>query len=251
MTNRPRARSRRGKSSAHFSLARATSLCFLPPMIRAALFDFDGIVIDSHDAHERSWMMLAEELGTTFTRAQFKATFGQRNQSILPWLGWAEAADAVRIQSLGDRKEHLYREILRAEGIDPLPGAIELLGSLNRAGIPCVIGTSTPRANVDCVLELTGLGGHFQTIVAAEDVSRGKPDPEVFVTGARRCGVEPACAVVFEDAHAGLRAAKAGGMKAVAVTTTHPAPSLATEAPDLIVDSLAEIDIARLRSLWA
>lgn len=219
-------------------------------MLQAAIFDFDGVVIDSHDAHERSWRMTAEELGTTFTTAQFKATFGQRNESILPWLGWAAADDPGRIQQLGDRKEELYREILRAEGIEPLPGVVALLAALRDAAIPCAIGTSTPRANVECVLGLTGLAPFFQSIVAAEDVTRGKPDPQVFLTGARRLGAGPAAAVVFEDAHAGLRAAKAGGMKAVAVTTTHPAASLAAESPDLIVDSLAEIDLARLRSLW-
>ncbi len=219
-------------------------------MLHAAIFDFDGIVIDSHDAHEQSWRLLADELGTTFTREQFKATFGQRNQSILPWLGWADAADTSRVQQLGDRKELLYREILRREGIAPLPGVPALLSDLQAAGIPCAIGTSTPRANVDCVLELTGLGPFFQTVVAAEDVSRGKPDPEVFLACAARLGATAADAVVFEDAHAGLRAAKNGGMKAVGVTTTHPADSLATENPDLIVDSLAEIDLPRLRGLW-
>ena len=92
--------------------------------LSAVIFDFDGVVIDSHEAHERSWFMLAEELGQTLTRETFVSTFGQRNESILPFLGWAEEGDRERIQQLGDRKESLYREILRADGIEPLPGVV-------------------------------------------------------------------------------------------------------------------------------
>ncbi|RYD63159.1 MAG: HAD family phosphatase, partial [Verrucomicrobiaceae bacterium] len=125
--------------------------------LSAVIFDFDGVVIDSHEAHERSWFMLAEELGQTLTRETFVSTFGRRNESILPFLGWAKEDDREHIQQLGDRKEVLYREILRAVGIEPLPGVVSLLENLKKEGIPCAIGTSTPRANVECVLELTGL----------------------------------------------------------------------------------------------
>jgi beta-phosphoglucomutase family hydrolase len=218
--------------------------------LSAVIFDFDGVVIDSHEAHERSWFLLAEELGQTLTRETFVSTFGQRNESILPFLGWAEEGDRERIQQLGDRKESLYREILRADGIEPLPGVVALLEDLKSNGIPCAIGTSTPRANVECVLDLTGLGGLFRDIAASEDVSRGKPDPEVFLKAAAKLGAAPAECVVIEDAHVGIRAAKAAGMKAVAVTTTHAAESLAPEAPDRIEASLETVDVSFLRGLW-
>lgn len=218
--------------------------------LAAVIFDFDGVVIDSHEAHERSWFALAAELGKELARETFVSTFGQRNESILPFLGWAEQGDRERIQQLGDRKEGLYREILRAEGIEPLPGVEALLENLAAAGIPCAIGTSTPRANVECVLEITGLGGFFQDIAASEDVTRGKPDPEVFLKAAAKLGAEPADCVVIEDAHVGIRAARAAGMKAVAVTTTHPAESLAPEMPDRIEASLATVNVSYLRDLW-
>jgi beta-phosphoglucomutase family hydrolase len=218
--------------------------------LAAVIFDFDGVVIDSHEAHERSWFALAAELGRELTRETFVSTFGQRNESILPFLGWADEGDRERIQQLGDRKEGLYREILRAEGIEPLPGVVALLEDLAAAGIPRAIGTSTPRANVECVLEITGLGGLFQDIAASEDVSRGKPDPEVFLKAAAKLGAVPFRCVVIEDAHVGIRAAKAAGMKTLAVTTTHPAGSLAPEAPDRIEESLEPVDTAFLRALW-
>lgn len=218
--------------------------------LTAVIFDFDGVVIDSHLAHEQSWFALADELSQPMTRETFVSTFGQRNESILPLLGWAAEGDLETIQRLGDRKEELYRAILRAEGIEPLPGVVALLGDLKQQGIPCAIGTSTPRANVECVLELTGLGGFFQDVAASEDVSRGKPDPEVFLKAAAKLGAEPSCSVVIEDAHVGIRAAKSAGMKSVAVTTTHPAASLAEEAPDRIVATLEAVDVRYLRELW-
>ncbi len=218
--------------------------------LSAVIFDFDGVVIDSHEAHGRSWFSLAAELGKELSQETFHATFGQRNESILPFLGWAEEGDAERIRALGDRKEGLYREILRAEGIEPLPGVVILLKELQAAGIPCAIGTSTPRANVECVLELTGLAGFFADIAASEDVSRGKPDPEVFLKAAGKLGAEPAACVVIEDAQVGIRAARAAGMKAVAVTTTHPAEALAPESPDRIVASLEEVSVSFLGGLW-
>jgi len=218
--------------------------------LAAVIFDFDGVVIDSHEAHERSWFALAEELGRTLARETFVSTFGQRNESILPFLGWAGEDDHRRIQELGDRKEDLYRRIIRDKGIEPLPGVVALLQDLQNNGIPCAIGTSTPRANVECVLEITGLAGYFRDIAASEDVSRGKPDPEVFLKAAVKLGAEPASCVVIEDAQVGIRAAKAAGMKSIAVTTTHPAESLAPESPDRIVLSLETLNVDVLRHLW-
>ncbi|WP_367870141.1 HAD family hydrolase [Luteolibacter sp. Populi] len=218
--------------------------------LSAVLFDFDGVVIDSHEAHGRSWFSLAGELGHELSHETFVSTFGQRNESILPFLGWAEEGDRERIQLLGDRKEALYREILLAEGIEPLPGVVALLEDLKANGIPCAIGTSTPRANVECVLKITGLADYFQDIAASEDVWRGKPDPEVFLKAAGKLGANPADCVVIEDAQVGLRAARAGGMKAVGVTTTHPAAALEPEKPDRIVESLEEVSVAWLRGLW-
>ena len=218
--------------------------------LTAVIFDFDGVVIDSHEAHERSWFALADELGQPFTREIFVSTFGQRNESILPLLGWADAGDPARIRELGDRKESIYRQILRREGITPLPGVTSLLENLMDHAIPCAIGTSTPRENVACVLEITGLTGYFRDIAAAEDVTRGKPDPEVFLKAAGKLGAAPAGCVVIEDAQVGIRAAKAAGMKSVAVATTHPPEALAPENPDRIEQSLAAVDAAYLRALW-
>lgn len=218
--------------------------------LAAVIFDFDGVVIDSHEAHERSWFALADELGRPFTKEIFVSTFGQRNDSILPLLGWVEEGDEAKIRQLADRKEEIYRETLRKTGIEPLPGVVALLEDLRREGIPCAIGTSTPRENVACVLEITGLSACFQAVAASEDVTRGKPDPAVFLCAAAKLHAQPSTCVVIEDAHVGIRAAKAAGMKSLAVTTTHPAVSLVPENPDRIEHSLVPVNTAYLRALW-
>lgn len=215
-----------------------------------AVFDLDGVLIDSHDQHERSWFLMAEELGLPLTREQFKTSFGMRNAMVIPEVfHWADPGDAARIQELGDRKEARYRELLRAEGLEALPGVTPLLQALRDAGVPCSVGSSTPRENLRTALELTGIAPYFQAFVGAEDVARGKPDPEVFLKAAGKIGREPGACVVFEDAHVGVAAAQAGGMKVVVVTTTHPAESF--PPVDRIVSSLEEVTLEGLHALFA
>ena len=101
-----------------------------------------------------------------------------------------------------------------------------MIDSLNAAGVPIAVGSSTPRANIDAVMEVIGVSGKFQEIVAAGDVTNGKPDPEVFLTAATRLRCHPSRSVVIEDAQVGIQAGKSGGFKVLAVATTHSASSL-------------------------
>ena len=193
-----------------------------------AIFDWDGVIIDSHDQHERSWAMLAGEEKNPLPEGFFKQSFGMRNEAIIPrfFSDWTDTNSPREIARLADRKEHLYRELVRAEGIEPLPGVCQLLSSLRDAGIRCSIGSSTPRANIDAIMAAIGLGGDFNAITASEDVTQGKPDPEVFLKAAAKVGGVPERSVVFEDAHVGIEAGLAANMKVIAVATTHPAASL-------------------------
>lgn len=220
----------------------------VPPL--GAIFDFDGVIVDSHDPHHRSWQLLAEELGSPLPEGFFEKTFGMRNDHILPnYTPWVKAGDKERIAELGYRKEFLYREIIRKEGIEPLPGVRRLLEELKEAGIPCAIGSSTPRENLEVILDITGLRPFFKDTAAAEDVERGKPAPDVFLCAARKIGREPANCFVIEDAHVGIQAALAAGAKAVAVATTNPLESFT--APHLAVRSLEELTLEKLRGLWS
>lgn len=214
----------------------------------AAIFDWDGVVIDSSALHERSWDLLAEETGRILPEGHFLLGFGKKNQLIIPTiLDWTH--DEAEIEALSIRKEELYRELVKEQGVTILPGARELLTALKEAGIPRSVGSSTPRVNLDAIFETTGLGELFDAVVSANDVTHGKPAPDVFLKAASLLGFEPAKCVVFEDALFGIEAAQRGGMKVVGVATTNP-PELLAHA-DRVVPTLAGVDLAMLRSLFA
>lgn len=211
-----------------------------------AIFDWDGVIIDSSRQHEVSWDMIAAEIGRELPEDFFKKSFGMKNSHIISkMLEWADKQD--EINRLGDRKEELYREIIVKEGIEPLAGVREFLESLKENNIPCAIASSTPRENIDCIIDTLGFGEYFSEIISAEDVLRGKPDPEVFLLAGAHLGFPPERCVVFEDAHVGIEAARAAGMKVVAVETTHPAETL--KDADNIVKRLDELSVAEL-SEW-
>ena len=213
-----------------------------------AIFDWDGVIVDSSSHHEESWERLAKETGFTLPEGHFKKGFGMKNEFIIPnILNWSNRAQEIRQLSL--RKEELYREILLEWGIRSLPGVIEWLTELRKHGVRCAIGSSTHRLNIHTSLTVLGFEDWFAAIVTAEDVSRGKPDPEVFLTAAEQIGIDPSHCVVFEDAFVGIEAAHRGGMKVVAVATTNRIETLKTA--DLAVHRLDELSVDQVAALVA
>jgi beta-phosphoglucomutase family hydrolase len=211
-----------------------------------AIFDWDGVVIDSSTHHEESWERLAKETGYQLPPGHFKKGFGMKNEFIIPnLLQWT--TDPAEIERLSLRKEALYREIVLEWGLKPLAGVVNWLNQLREAGVPCAIGSSTHRLNIETGLASIGLKDRFQAIITAEDVSHGKPDPEVFLKAADRLSMRPERCVVFEDALVGIEAAHRGGMKAVAVATTNSIDRL--KDADLAVHQLDELSIDRLAKL--
>lgn len=211
--------------------------------MKGVIFDWDGVVIDSSAQHERSWELLAAEVGKPLPDGHFKAGFGKKNQEIIPKiLKWTD--DPGEIGRLGDRKEVLYRELVREQGVTVLPGARELLVALAEAGIPRSVGSSTPMSNLEAIFAATGLRALFTAVVCGDDVKNGKPAPDVFLLAAERLGLAPGDCLVIEDAHVGIAAAHAAGMDVLAVATTHPLDEL-TDA-DAAVATLAGITPARL-----
>lgn len=156
------------------------------------ILDWDGVVVDSGDLHERAWTRLAEELGQPLPAGFFASTFGLRNQQAIPlFTSWARADEVERIAALAHRKESLFRELVRVEGLRPIPGVRALLAALAAAGVPLAVGTSAPRENLDVGLAALELDARFDATVTAEDVRRGKPDPEVFLRCAAAIAREP------------------------------------------------------------
>jgi HAD superfamily hydrolase (TIGR01509 family) len=213
------------------------------------LWDVDGTLVDTAELHFQAWVKLAHEIQAPFTRDDFAATFGWRNPEIIPKLFGVDSPDEV--DALGRRKEDYYRTEA-AKGLDLLPGVAELVRNLEAAGVGQAVGSSAPRANIELILDMCGLRAILKDVVAMEDTTRGKPDPQVFLLGAAKLGIEPRLCVVFEDAPVGIRAAKAAGMKAVGVTFVghHPVDKLKSEGADLVVLSLAEVGVDTVRRLF-
>ena len=215
--------------------------------LRAVIFDWDGVVVDSSAHHERSWEILAGRRGLPLPADHFKRGFGKKNNVIIPDLGWA--TDPAEVEALAHEKEEIYRSLVREKGIAPLPGVRDLLAALEAVGIPCAIGSSTERANLDCLLDLMDLRKFFRVIVSGEEVVHGKPDPSIFLLAAERLGVAPADCVVIEDALVGIEAAQRAGISVLAVATTEP-PDLLGGA-DLAVPDPQSISVGLLRDLAA
>jgi len=210
----------------------------------AVIFDMDGVLVDSYHAHYESWLRLYGDLGLAYTEAAFAADFGRTSRDILRRTLPGELADE-RVRELDALKEAYYRDILRAN-FTPMDGAKQLLDALAAADFKLAIGSSGPPENVALVMEKLG-AERFGAAVTGQDVTRGKPDPQVFLIAAERLGVSPAECAVVEDAVHGIEAAKAAGMASVGLTGTTTRAELS--AADLVVDSLRVLSPDGIRTL--
>lgn len=212
---------------------------------RAVLWDVDGTLVDSSEYHWRSWRDALAAESFTLTRERFAASFGQRNDEILRDYFGADFP-AAEVERVGGAKETEYRRLVRESGVELLPGVRRWLERLRRDGWLQAVASSAPRANLDAILAALRIEEFFRAVVSAEDVTRGKPDPQVFLTAAERLGVAPGSCVVVEDAPAGTEAARRAGMRAVGVLTSHTSIEAdlvarrLDELPDDAFDSLLE-----------
>jgi len=201
---------------------------------RAVLWDLDGTLADSEEYHWLSWRDAMRAEGVELTYDRFLASFGQRNDRILgAWLG--EAADATRIRRIGDWKEAEYRRLAEARGLTPLAGAREWVERLHGDGWKQAIASSAPRLNVETMLHVLKFDGLIDAMVSADEVKKGKPDPDVFLAAAAAVSVPPSRCVVVEDAPAGVEAGRRAGMKTIGVNAKSPL------AADVYVTSLADL----------
>ena len=185
-------------------------------MPRAVLWDMDGTLIDSEEFHWISWRDTLAKEGVTITYEQFLRSFGRRDDAFLPqWLGGA--ATPERIASVAEAKEELYRDLVRKNGMAPLPGVAAWIHRLHEEGWLQAIASAAPRMNIDVVLDALNAAHCFQGIVSADDVHRGKPDPEVFLKAAARVGAPADRCIVVEDAVAGVQGARSAGMRSIGV----------------------------------
>ena len=204
-------------------------------MIRALLWDLDGVVVDSGRYHYEAYRELLSKLGRDLEQEAFRDFFGCRNDDIIRSL--LGDLSAEQISSLSTEKEEIFRSKIVGR-TEALPGALTLMREINVSGKRQAIVSSTPRANLELILDSLGIRSLLQAIVGEEDVILGKPDPQGFLLGAKLLEIQPEECLVLEDAPAGVMAAKRAGMTCIAVATTQHPDSLADA--DLVVSSLEE-----------
>ncbi len=212
---------------------------------KAVIWDMDGVIADTAPYHLKAWQEVFQKKDVAFTEEDFRRNFGQRNDTIIHnTLG--KLTSQSEIDTIAREKERKFRKTVR-QNIKPLPGAIKLIKSLRQHGFKLALASSAPIENIKLLTKGLGIDNCFHAIISGSDVTEGKPSPQGFLLAAQRLGVEPRNCIVIEDAIAGITAAKRAGMNCLAVTNTHPRPSL-MEA-DLVVDTLEAVTVNDLEEL--
>jgi len=213
--------------------------------IEAIIFDMDGVLIDSGEAHKESWRMLARELGAEISDERFAGLFGRSSRDIIRALYGDNLPDKT-VAQYDDRKERAFRELVRGR-MPAMRGAVPLVRSLFDRGFSLAVGSSGPPENIQLCLQDMAIARFFSAVVTGMDVVNGKPDPQVFLLAADRLGADPKRCVVVEDAPAGVEAARRAGMKCIALVGSHPPAKL--QYADRVVTALDDITPENIQSL--
>ena len=220
----------------------------------AVLFDMDGVLVLTEEAHWQSWIEAAKPRGAELSHPAFKSCFGRINPDCIPILFGPRSSEESL--AIADEKESAFRRIVRAH-VPLIPGIVELLTNLTKLGVRLGVGSSGPPENVKALVEGGGIARFFSATVDGSQVQRGKPAPDVFLIGAQRLGVAPSACAVIEDAPVGIRAAVAAGMLPVGITTTHSEVDLRDAGAALIfrdpsaIDPVSLVEMLRDRALSA
>ena len=205
--------------------------------MRAAIFDLDGVIVDTAKYHYLAWKRLAQELGFDFTETdneRLKGVSRVRSLEILLEIGRITLDDEVKSR-LAARKNDWYVDyVCQMDATEILPGAADYLHAIRAKGVKTALGSASK--NAPLILERLGITELFDAVVDGNKVSKAKPDPDVFLRAAQELGISPAHCVVFEDAEAGVEAARRAGMGVVGIGK----PAVLKEA-DAVIGGLCEL----------
>jgi len=201
------------------------------------IWDMDGVLVNSGQAHYLAWRRLFDELGLPLTAEQVRLSLGMSNLPLLrAWLG--ETMPNERLLELGERKEVYFRSLI-SEHVCVLPGVRAWLARAREFGYAQAIASSAPMANIVAIVSQLGLADAFSLLVSGTHLPASKPDPAIFLLASRGLGCDPAACVVLEDSTHGVQAARRAGMPCVAITNTRSAADLA--GASLVVSSLDDL----------
>lgn len=216
-------------------------------MLKAIIFDMDGVLIDSVKYIWRSFDSLLRDQGVSFTDDYIKKNLSRSlRDNLISWKKEFDIKD-YDILEFSKKSGKIQLELMKNE--KPEIGLIDLLEQAKKMNIKCAVATSSLRWRAEAILDLLKLRNYFEVLVTAEDVIKHKPDPEVFIEAARRVGVNPEECVVIEDAENGVKTAKNGNMKAIGFLTKYHSRNELSHA-DLVVSNFNELTLERLNRLF-
>ncbi len=207
----------------------------------AVIFDMDGVLIDSNPYHKTAIEAFLEKHHFKFTEEELKQkVWGRMNRE---WLRavFGEEMSVAEINQHGEDKELIYRQLF-AKDIKEVKGLTSFLEKLSASQIPCAVGTSAPRSNVDFTFEHLPIAHFFAVVLDESHVNLGKPNPEIYLKVADNLGFPPQKCIVIEDSLAGTASGKAAGAKVIGITTTH-SPAELRATTDLIIDDFTNLSI--------
>lgn len=206
---------------------------------KAYIFDMDGTLVNNCRYHIIAWQEFSRRYGHELTAREIIDWMGAPNTYYCEQI-FGRPLSTDELARLGEEKERIYRELF-APHLRLPDGLRAFLDRAHDKGIQCAVATGGPKENVDFVLDGLAIRKDFKVVIDASCYTHGKPAPDCFLVAASRLGVSAERCTVFEDAVAGIRAAKTAGMRVIAVTFTNPRTTLLAEAPDRIIDSYTEL----------
>jgi beta-phosphoglucomutase len=216
-------------------------------VLRGVVFDMDGVVIDSHPAHRRAWQKFLGTVGREVSEAELDFVLdGRKREEILRYfLGELEP---LKIAQYGALKDEMLQQL--GEGLRPLPGIMEFLNSLSRAGMRMALATSAGRRRTSGTLDELGLTHYFEAVVTGDDVGKGKPDPAIYRLAAERLAETPESLLVVEDAVSGVKSARAAGMRCLGVASDQRAEALRDAGADPVISDFRSLSLSQLKATF-
>lgn len=214
--------------------------------MKAVIFDMDGVIIDSEPLHIKLEGELLEELGGTFDREKHNSLVGTTDYSM-----WSMFKDKFNLEPSVEEMVAIKRQRF-IDNIDQIPlvdNFDKLIDSLYQEGYPMALASSNNRGAVNAIIKEFNLDRYLKTSITGDEVDKGKPDPEIFLTAAKKLQLDPESCLVFEDANNGVEAAKAAGMKCIGLQNPNSGDQDLSRA-DLIIDDFKELDLDMIKDLF-
>jgi beta-phosphoglucomutase len=216
-------------------------------VFRGVVFDFDGVIVDSHPVHVRAWKQFLDSVGRTVSDKQLQFVLdGRKRDDILQhFMG---ELDAHEIVEYGHRKEQFFRN--EAASVRTIDGVLDFLEGLKFEQLALAVASSGSRSRVDFLLDMLDLRKFFQVVITGDEVEQGKPHPAVFIAAARHLGIGPPELMAFEDAASGVRAARSAGMMCVGIARSDRAALLVDAGANYVVPDFRSLSYSKLRRMY-